>query len=117
MTMSSVSPTKSTGEFITRRIMAYLRECGCELAKIVVKTDQEPAIVNMIEDLTKLRVDRGAEETIPENSVVGSSQTNGVVERGVQSVEGMIRSLRSALEDRISAKLEISDAIWPWLVE
>ena len=117
MTMSSVSPSKSTGEFIARRIMAYLRECGCELAKIVVKTDQEPAIISMIEDLTKMRVDRGAEETVPENSVKGSSQSNGVVERGILAVEGMIRSLRSALEERIGTKLEVEDAIWPWLVE
>ena len=32
-------------------------------------------------------------------------------------MEGMIRSLRSALEERISEKLDIGDAIWPWLVE
>ena len=74
-----------------------LRECGCELAKVIIKTDQEPAILAMVEDLVKLRVDRGAGETVPQNSPVKSHQSNGVIERGVQSVEGMIRSLRSAL--------------------
>ena len=32
-------------------------------------------------------------------------------------MEGIIRSIRSALEERISEKLNIGDAIWPWLIE
>ena len=70
-----------------------------------------------MEDLVKLRVDKGSQETIPENSPTYSHQSNGIAERAVQSVEGMIRSLRSALEERISGKLDITDAIWPWIVE
>ena len=117
MTMSTVVPTKTTGEFASTRILAYMRECGCEMAKAVIKSDQEPAIISMMSDVVRLRAAKGAEETIPENSPTYSSQSNGVVERGVQAVEGMIRSLRSALEERISEKLDIGDAIWPWLVE
>ncbi len=97
--------------------MAFLRECGCELAKVIIETDQEPAILAIVDNLVKLRVDKGSEETIPENSPTYSHQSNGVIERGVQSVEGFTRSLRSALEERIDDKLEIGDAIWPWLVE
>jgi hypothetical protein len=117
MTMSTVIPSKTTGEFTGKRIMAFLRECGCELSKLTVKTDQEPAILALVEDLVKMRVDKGASETIPENSPTYSHQSNGVVERGVQSVEGMIRTMRSALEERITGKLEVEDAIWPWIVE
>ena len=99
MTMSTLMPSKSTGEFASRRIMAFLRECGCELSKIIVKTDQEPAILSMVGDIIKIRADRGGAETIPENSPTYSHQSNGVIERGVQSVEGIIRSIRSALEE------------------
>ncbi len=28
MTLSTVVPTKSTGEFVAKRIIAFLRECG-----------------------------------------------------------------------------------------
>ena len=115
--MSTVVPTKTTGEFTGRRIMAFLRECGCELSKIIVKSDQEPAILAQVEDLVKMRVEKGSEETIPENSPTYSHQSNGIVERIVQSVEGMVRSLRSALEERIGGKLEIEDSVWPWLIE
>ena len=117
MTLSALMPSKSTGEFASRRIMAFLRECGCELSKIIIKTDQEPAILSMIADVIKIRAERGGAETIPENSPTYSHQSNGVIERGVQSVEGIIRSIRSALEERISEKLNIGDAIWPWLIE
>ena len=32
MTMGTVHPRK-TGEFMTKRVMAFLRECGCEMAR------------------------------------------------------------------------------------
>ena len=86
---------------------------NCELSKIIVKSDQEPAIVSMLGDVIRIRAERGGAETIPEHSPTYSHQSNGVIERGVQSVEGIIRSLRSALEERISDKLSIDDAIWP----
>ena len=117
MTMSTVVPSKEVGDFTTNRTVAFLRECGNELAKITIKTDQEPAILAIAEDVIRFRAANGSEETISENSPTYSHQSNGIVERGVQSVEGMIRTLRSALEERIQTTLEIGDAVWPWLVE
>ena len=85
--------------------------------KIIIKTDQEPAILAVAVDVVRMRAANGSDETISENSVAYSHQSNGVVERGVQSVEGMIRTMRSALEERMGEELLISDAVWPWLVE
>ena len=45
------------------------------------------------------------------------SKGNGVVERGVQSIEGQIRVARSALEMRIGAKIELEHAVMTWLIE
>ena len=47
------------------------------------------------------------------NSKAYSSQSNGVVERGVQSVEGFIRVMTSRLEEKIKGKLGVVDAVWP----
>ena len=116
MTMSTLMPSKSTGKFASKRIMAYLRECGCGLNKIIVKAVQELAIVSMLGDVIRIRAERGGAETIPEHSPTYSHRSNGVIERGVQSLEGKIRSLRSALEERISDKLSIEGALWPWLI-
>ena len=117
MTMSTVVPSKSVDDFITKRSVAFLRECGCEMAKLTIKTDQEPAILAIAEAVVRHWVSNGADETISENSPTYSHQSNGIVERGVQSVEGTIRTLRSALERRMGRELEIGVAVWPWLVE
>ena len=53
MTMSSVHPTKTTGEFIAKRVLSFIRECGCEMVDITVKTDQEPVIMTMVENLAR----------------------------------------------------------------
>ena len=52
-----------------------------------------------------------------EMSPAYSSASNGVVERGVQTVQGQFRVLRSAVEEKWGVKLETAHSIWPWLVE
>ena len=118
MTMSTVVPSKSTGEFVAKRVLAFLRECGVDKCRTIVKSDQEPAMVAILEKVRQLQADSGQiEGIIPEASPVGSHQSNGMVERGVQAVEGQVRTMRSALEERIGIKLDMKDAIWPWLIE
>ena len=57
---------------------------------VLFKTDQEPSIVNF---LNKLKGVRAGITTFIKNSLVGASASNGVMERGVQALEGMIRAL------------------------
>ena len=51
---------------------------------------------------------------IIENSPVGSSKSNGIVERGILSVQGMIRTIRSAIEEKWAVKIEVTHSVWPW---
>ena len=107
MSMASVVPAKgSSGQFAVLRVLDFIRLCGAEEADVVVKTDQEPAIEALIRDVVRAR---GAVGTIVEESPVGSSGSNGVVERAVQNVEGVIRTLKSACEDRWGIKLRPGD--------
>jgi hypothetical protein len=39
MTMSAAVPSKSTGTFIARRVVAFLKEIGCAQCDIIVKSD------------------------------------------------------------------------------
>ena len=55
--------------------------------------------------------------TIPEQSPVGSSQSNGVIERAIQDVEVQIRTIKSDLDTRINGKISSSDDLVPWLIE
>ena len=52
-----------------------------------------------------------------ENSPVHRSASNGVVERGIQAVQGQVRVLRSSVEAKFGVKLVQHHPIWPWLIE
>ena len=51
MTLSTVAPRKSSGEWLAKRVMAFMREAGCEVEAVVMKTDNEPALVKVVEDM------------------------------------------------------------------
>ena len=63
---------------------------GDNEGQIIVKNDQEPSIQFLINDFVKAREDG---QTVLEESPVKSSGSNGIIERGVQGVEGQIRAL------------------------
>ena len=54
---------------------------------------------------------------VVEHSPVFSSKSNGFIERGVQSVQGVVRTLRSALESRWGVRLSVDHGIWTWITE
>ena len=115
MTMACVVPMKGTsGQFAAMRVIEFIKECGAAETEIVLKTDQEHAIDALMEDVVKTR---GEKITLREKSPVGSSGSNGVVERGVQTVEGVIRTMLSALEERIGVKIKAEEKIVTFLAE
>ena len=115
MTMASVVPVKGTsGQFAAMRVLEFVRECGAAETEIVLKSDQEPAIGALMADVVKTR---GAEITVVEKSPVGSSGSNGVVERGVQGIEGMIRTLKSACEERLGSKIKPEEKLVVFMAE
>jgi hypothetical protein len=79
-----------------------------------MKSDQEPAMKAVVEDIAQWRAPA---KTIIEQSPVGSSQSNGVIERAIQSYEGLLRTLKSGLEARWDAKIPDGHAIFAWLSE
>ena len=56
MVMSTVVPMKGGPiEFPARRTLAFIRELGLESSDIVFKSDQEPAIVDLLNAIGKRR--------------------------------------------------------------
>ena len=51
MSLASVMPNKSTGHFLCSRVLAFLKEIGCDTGDLTVKSDQEPAMQSVIQDL------------------------------------------------------------------
>jgi hypothetical protein len=83
------------------------------MKQITLKCDGESALKHIQEEVRRRRSD----ETILENSPVGDSRANGIAERAVQSIVGLIRTLKSALENRTGLKFQSDHPVVPWLVE
>ena len=101
-------------EYATRQLLKCVNYLGYN-NNIIMKSDQEPAIIKLLEHV---RDHKGADlvQLGIEHSPVRDSQANGMVERAVQSIEGQIRTMLLALEAKIDAKIDPDDAVLPWLI-
>ena len=77
--MASVAPKKSSGEFIARRVVAFMKELGCDKGQVTVKSDNEPAIQAVVEKFGSVRAAGGGGRMVVESSPVGSSKSNGII--------------------------------------
>ena len=81
--------------------------------EIIIKNDQESALIDLVRAVKKARSDG----TVVENSRARDSRSNGRAERGVQSVEGMTRTMKLALEKRLGVSVPCNHPVMTWMVE
>ena len=81
--------------------------------EVILKTDQEPAMVDLAKTIQVLR----KLETVLENSPVGDSQSNGLAEKGIQEIAGQMRVIKLSMEAAYQCRIPINHPIIPWLVE
>ena len=82
--MSHVVPCKGADqEWVVAQTLRDLERLGHH-GDIVLRSDGEPALVDLMKEIAK---DRGNRRTVIEHSAPGDSQGNGFIERGVRSVE------------------------------
>ena len=117
MLMASVVPRKTTGAYVSKRIMAFFQEVGCEFGDVVMKSDQEEAIKAVVTDVGRLRASGGGGKYVMEHSPVKASASNGVIERGIQSIEGQVRVLLDALETRWGVKIPVYHPVICYLID
>ena len=104
--------------------------------KIVFKSDQKSPIVALKDavwrelgnEVTMERVEEGKDkeegggrteekpDMVMEESPVGESESNGMVERAIQEVQGQIRTMRAAWESRYGRRMTGTDQVLPWMV-
>ena len=94
-----------------KAMVKFLNGLGCK--KVFLKSDQEPSIVALCKAI-KTNWDG---ELIPEHSPKGVSKSNGEVDREVQTVQGLARTLKDHLEDRMGESLDPRSQILTWLVD
>ena len=117
MVLSVGAPSKSTGAFVARRCISFLKEVGCESCDVIVKSDNEPAITSIIAEVGRMRAASGGGRWIVENSPVGSSASNGVVERAIRSVTQQIRVMKDCLEHKAKVLIGARHPLMTWLAE
>ena len=109
-----VVKSKGIGDsWIAGRIIKDLEDFGYGGCAIKIKCDQEPAIVDLQRTVGNQR--RG--KTVPVNSPVGDSQSNGKVENAIKRSQAGIRTLKDATEAEIGTKINTGHPLFPWLVE
>ena len=83
----------------------------------MVKSDQEEAIKAVVTDVGRLRASGGGGKYVMEHSPVKASAGNGVIEKGIQSIEGQVRVLLDALETRWGVKIPVYHPVICYLIE
>ena len=115
MKKAVVVPSKcSTGRYATRMVVDLIDECGDKDRTVIVKSDHEPAIKFLVDDVCMART--GA-RTIVEQAPKGSKGSNGIVERAVESTQQNLRTLKSALDERMNVRIDTKHPVLAWLCE
>ena len=100
--------------WISGRVAEDLAEFGYRGVGVCIKSDQEPAILEVQRKVAEIR--SGA-KTVPVNSPAEDSKSNGLVENAIRRVQVMIRTLRSSLQAKLGVKVGKGHALYPWLIE
>ena len=69
--MAAAVPSKSTGVSIASKVIAFLKEVGCEYNDIIVKSVLEPAIISIVNEVARLRAAAGGGKFVVEGSSLG----------------------------------------------
>ena len=95
---------------IVRKVHNSIEELGYR--KLLVKTDGEPALVQVQEAVIRSRT----QEAIAENPPAHDPQCNGHAEAAVGDVKAQIRAVKIGLESRIRVKVQPDWPIIEWIV-
>ena len=112
--MHILSRQKEPDPWITGKTKDDIKEVGYGGAPVRIKSDQEPAIVDVQRAVI---AKRGNAPTTPVNSPVGDSQSNGRVENAIKKVRNMVKTILSSLESRWGIRVIRDHPVHPWVFE
>ena len=107
-------------EWVVPQVLRDCKKWGVrETAPLTLKSDGEPALVDLLTDVAEERA-RGVTEpgrTLIEQAPKGESSSNGFIEIGVKTLEGIVRTLWLHLGHLIDEPLDVHHPVFAWLVE
>ena len=92
--------------------VGIIDESGYIGEKITFKSDREPSIVALKHAVSAARIG----ETVPIESPVRASKSNGMMENAVKIWQGQLRTIKHCVEARIAKTIEPGSALFTWLI-
>ena len=83
---------------------------------VTIRSDNEPALVQVVERAIAALKMSGVENVVEEGSVPYDPQTNGAAENAVKLLKGTLRANQLSLERMIQARIPLDHPIIAWLV-
>ena len=80
--------------------------------RITIRSDNEPTIEAFLRLVTR----RWGGEVVPDSSAEGDPKSNGAVENAVRIEEGLVRTVKDALEERVGQPLPQDHGLITWIV-
>ena len=103
---------KGASEPVVKYVKGILDQSGYEGQKITFKTDQEPAIVSLKRAIAALRMG----ETVPIESPVRASKSNGMMEAAVGRWQAQLRTAKHYAEAMLGKRIEVGGVLFSWLI-
>jgi hypothetical protein len=112
-------PTKG-GEWVVKTLVKIIDSHG--YGRVLLKSDNERAIVAVQKAVQAARtaetaIDDQLRETMEELAPRGDSQSNGAAENAVREVEGMLRTWKLHVEEKLNCVIDNKHVLLPWLVQ
>ena len=85
------------------------------MGDMIIRHDQEVALEDLAGEVIKRRAEgkmKTDSRVFEENSAVGDSRANGFIESGVKSLEGLVRTHKGQLEERIQQHRPCIILLW-----
>ena len=103
---------KGVTESVVKYVAGILDQSGYRGQKITFKTDQEPSIIALKRAIAAERVG----ETVPIESPVRASKSNGRMENAVKTWQEQLRTIKHHVEARLGKRIEVDGVLFSWLI-
>ena len=113
VTFAAAVSMKGGGDLHTARLLAkWVDGLGCQ--EVTVRTDEEPSICEVIRRVRELRAEETT--TVDEVSPPGDSAANGIAERAILTVGGLVRTTKAVVEENVLEGRDAGPRLTAWMV-
>jgi hypothetical protein len=104
--------TKAVTEPLVKYVKDIFDQSGYEGEKLSFKSDQEPAMVALKRAVAAARTG----ETVPIESPVRASKSNGMMERAIGVWQAQLRTIKHFTEEKLGKRIEVDGVLFSWLI-